>query len=102
MICRTIHRNLDNGLDVTAPESLPRNPKPMTGHQLCRLANDKRLGMIKRGCLVVGQSHGERLGLICGQRCTLPRTLAADKTKCQYEDKGYFHKVCGEPPNDKS
>ena len=54
MICRTIHRNLDSSLNVTAPEFLPRNPKPMTCYKLCRLTSYKRLMLIKCGCFVVG------------------------------------------------
>jgi hypothetical protein len=53
-VCRTISGQLDGGLNVTASESLPRNPKPMTCHKLSWLANHKRLVLINSGCFVVG------------------------------------------------
>ena len=53
-VCRTISGKLDGGLNVTASESLPRNPKPMTRHELCWLTSYKRLVLIKCGGFVVG------------------------------------------------
>ena len=79
MVCRTIPGKLDFSFDVALPSSLPRSPKPTTRHKLCWPTGDKWLALVKRGRLVIGQSHSHCRGLFGGQRCALPRTLAADK-----------------------
>jgi len=83
IVCRTVCSNLDCSLNITMTEPLLLNPKPMTCHKLCRLAIAKRLAVIKCGSLVVGQSHGDCLGLVCGQRCALVRARATNEKECE-------------------
>src|SRR6267378_4904697 len=73
-------------------ESLPLNPKPLTGHKPCWLAVVKRSAMIKRKSLIVGQPHGGCLGLLCGQRPTRSRARATDEQQHYNNKRCYFHK----------
>jgi hypothetical protein len=60
---------------------------------MCRLAILKWSVMEKLVGFVVGQPHGDCLGLLCGQRGARSRARATDEQQRNYDDRCYFHKT---------
>jgi hypothetical protein len=89
---RTICGKLYRGLNITVTESLQVNPNPLTCYKTRWLAVSKRLAMVKCESLIVGQSHGDRLGLLGGQRCTRSGAGATDEKQRENDNERGFHK----------